>query len=112
MRRVALCMMLIALGLSMTGQDTRPNIIFIITDDQHRDQFNYLPEGRDGKGKPLNLTPNLDRLASGGVILDQCYVSTPVCTPSRYSILTGTYASRARNENFVENARTYDQTNV
>ncbi len=99
-------------GPGNAGEDKRPNIIIIITDDQHRDQFNYLPEGQDETGKPLNLTPNLDRLASEGVILDQCYVSTSVCTPSRYSVLSGTYASRARNENFLEDARRYQQTNV
>ena len=56
------------------GEDNRPNIIFIITDDQHRDQFNFLAEGRNDKGAALNLTPAIDRLADEGVILDQFYV--------------------------------------
>ncbi len=103
---------LLALSSTLSGQEKRPNIIFIITDDQHRDQFNFIEEGRDANGKALNLTPTLDRLASEGVILDQCYVSTSVCTPSRYSMLTGTYASRARNQNFLDDAAKYDQANV
>ena len=40
----------------------QPNIIFIVTDDQHRNQFNFLKEGQDEDGNPTNLTPNMDRL--------------------------------------------------
>jgi arylsulfatase A-like enzyme len=79
------------------GDLERPNVIFIVLDDAGRDQFNYLPEGRDEQRRPRNLTPHLDRLAAEGVILDQQYVSTSVCTPSRFSCLTGRYASRARD---------------
>jgi arylsulfatase A-like enzyme len=103
---------LILSGCKMDGQKVRPNVIFIITDDQHRDQFNYLPEGRSEAGELLNLTPSIDRLAGEGVILDQCYVTTSVCTPSRYSLLSGTFASRARNENFLQDVSRYDQANV
>ena len=94
------------------SEDKRPNIIFIITDDQHRDQFNFLEEGRNDEGVALNLTPAIDRLAQEGVILDQFYVSTSVCTPSRYSMLTGTYASRARNASFKADAARFNQANV
>lgn len=70
----------------------RPNVLFIITDDQQRREFNFLPEGQ---GKSKNLSPNIDRLAAEGVVFLNQYVSSPVCTPSRYSVLTGTYASRS-----------------
>ena len=73
----------------------RPNILLIVTDDQERKEFNFLPEGRDEQGKPKNLSPNIDRLAAEGVVFLNQYVSSPVCTPSRYSALTGTYASRS-----------------
>ena len=73
----------------------RPNILFIITDDQERKEFNFLAEGRDERGRPRNLSPNIDRLASEGLVLLNQYVSSPVCTPSRYAVLTGTYASRS-----------------
>ena len=59
----------------------QPNIIFIVTDDQHRNQFNFLKEGQDENGNPTNLTPNMDRLVGEGVIFDESYVSTSVCTP-------------------------------
>ena len=44
---------------------------------------------------PTVLTPNVQRLADQGVVLDRFYLTTSVCTPSRYSLLTGRYASRS-----------------
>ena len=91
-------------------KNDRPNIIFIVTDDQHRDQFNFISEGLDSDGNKTNLTPNMDRLVENGVIFDKSYVSSSVCTPSRYSILTGNYASRGSNKS---NIKKYEgQTNV
>jgi len=71
-------------------QPKRPNIVFVITDDVERFMLNALPEG---KGK--NLTPHLDRLAREGIVMDGQHVASAVCTPSRYNVLTGRYASRA-----------------
>lgn len=76
--------------------DTPPNIIFFITDDMYPNMFNNLPEGKD-----KNLTPNIDRLAKEGSFLSNLYVASPVCTPSRYNVLTGNYASRASNDSFL-----------
>jgi arylsulfatase len=42
-------------------------------------------------GNPTVHTPNLDRLAQGGVNLHQCYAQNPVCMPSRASFMTGLY---------------------
>jgi arylsulfatase A-like enzyme len=85
----------------------RPNIIFFIADDMHRDMFNCLPEG---KGK--NLTPNLDKLSGEGVLMLNQYVSSSVCTPSRYSCLTGQYASRAVNHAFDTTTKAMDGETV
>ena len=62
----------------------KPNIIFFLVDDLgFGDVFNStLP------------TPNIDNLGKNGKILNQLYVSAPVCTPSRASILTGRVPSR------------------
>jgi arylsulfatase A-like enzyme len=84
-----------------------PNVIFIITDDQSRDQFNYLPEG---KGK--NYMPNVDRLWSEGVIFGNQHVSTSVCTPSRFTCLTGRYASRSTSDKFMQKTTKSGQTVV
>lgn len=75
----------------------RPNIIFILTDDEPFRSFNFLPEGRDCAGEPKNLMPNIDRLAEQGVILKRLHSPSPLCVPSRYNCLTGHYASRATN---------------
>ena len=75
----------------------KPNIIFFIADDMERYMFNCLEEG---KGK--NLSPNMDRLADEGILMLNQYVSSSVCTPSRYSCLTGQYASRAICKEFTD----------
>jgi len=64
----------------------RPNILLIVTDDQ-----GYGDLG--STGNPVLKTPNLDRLAKQSVRLTQFYVS-PVCSPTRASLLTGRYAYR------------------
>jgi len=70
----------------------KPNVIFLITDDQLRKQYGYL----EGKA----LTPNIDKLAKEGAILSRGYASTSVCTPSRYTALTGRFASRCEDPFF------------
>lgn len=82
---------------------SKPNIIFFIADDMTTDMFNCLP---DGKGK--NLTPNIDRLANEGVLMMGQHVASTVCTPSRYNCLTGNYASRATNPEFIQRKRKDD----
>ncbi len=62
----------------------QPNILFIMSDD-------HAARAISAYGSGLNSTPNLDRIADGGMRLDNCYVTNSICTPSRAAILTGTY---------------------
>jgi arylsulfatase len=62
----------------------RPNIIFIITDQQRFDTIRAL-------GFPYVDTPNLDRLVEEGVSFSNCFISAPSCAPSRASLFTGQY---------------------
>ena len=62
----------------------RPNILFIMSDD-------HASKAISAYGHGLNQTPNLDRIAQGGMRMDHCYVTNSICTPSRAAILTGTY---------------------
>lgn len=87
--------------------DNPPNVIFFIADDMTRDMFNCLEEG---KGK--NLSPNLDMLVSEGTLMMGQHVASPVCTPTRYNCLTGTYASRATNKIFLEKMNRSDGQTV
>lgn len=95
------------LGSQCTKPASKPNIIFFIADDMYPEMFNCLPEG---KGK--NLTPNIDRLAAEGTLMMNQYVVSPVCTPSRYNCLTGNYASRARNTEFLRKTKQEENQTV
>ena len=67
--------------------DVRPNIIVITTDQQRCDSLGCY-------GSDFTSTPNIDRLASEGVLMEQAYCANPVCTPARASIFSGLYLSR------------------
>jgi arylsulfatase A-like enzyme len=90
----------------------RPNILFFITDDQYKDMMNFLPQGKDAAGRDRNLTPATDRLAAEAMIMDRMYVTSPVCTPSRYGCLTGQYPSRARSRSFLQSTAANDGQTV
>lgn len=63
----------------------QPNILFLITDQQRADSMGCY-------GNPAGTTPNLDQLAADGLIFDQAYCESPICMPSRVTLLTGKYA--------------------
>ena len=62
-------------------QEDRPNLLFIITDDQRFDMLGIV--------NPILETPNIDRLATEGVRFENAFVTTPICAASRASLLTG-----------------------
>ncbi len=67
-------------------QNSRPNILWICTDQQRYDTIGAL-------GNPYVSTPNVDRLVEEGVTFTHAYCQSPICTPSRGSFLTGMYPS-------------------
>lgn len=69
------------------AEDTRPNIILVMTDDQGIGDVAYY-------GNPVVKTPNLDSMAAEGVRLDRFYAAAPVCSPTRGSCLTGRHPFR------------------
>jgi arylsulfatase len=79
---------------------TKPNILWICTDQQRWDTLSFL--GHTGA-----RTPNVDRLAAEGVAFDRTYCQSPICTPSRTSFLSGKYpianrVQRNGNESFPD----------
>ncbi len=64
--------------------DPRPNIIFIMSDD-------HASHAMSCYGSRINVTPNLDRIANEGMRFDNCFCTNSICSPSRATILTGTY---------------------
>lgn len=71
----------------------RPNIIVLLTDDQRWDMI--------GKLHPILETPNIDRLASEGVLFSNNFCTTSICAVSRTSIMTGQYARRHQVTDFA-----------
>ncbi|MBW1804028.1 MAG: sulfatase-like hydrolase/transferase [Deltaproteobacteria bacterium] len=83
----------------------RPNIIYIMTDDQSPFP---IEKQKANQSRPFGFngdrhvyTPVIDDLAKNGMIFTRAYVSSSVCSPSRYSTLTGRYAGRCQGPRFM-----------
>ncbi|MDE0935838.1 MAG: sulfatase [Mariniblastus sp.] len=86
--KLILTLFLISLsGIGMAQERDQPNLIVIFCDD-----LGYGDLGCYGSKK--NRTPNVDQLARTGIRFTDFYSSSPVCTPSRSSLMTGCYARR------------------
>ena len=73
----------------MTATASRPNIIFIVADD-----LGFADLGCYGGRVPVS--PVLDSLAANGLMLTQGYANSPVCSPTRFALMTGRYQQRLR----------------
>ena len=72
---------------SHSAEKSKPNIVFIISDDQAWTDYGFM-------GHPEIKTPSLDRLADQSLLFERGYVAAPLCRPSLASILTGLYPSQ------------------
>lgn len=70
---------------SASSPARRPNILFLLTDDQRWDMMSCA-------GNPIIQTPNMDKLAEQGVLFRRNFVTTSICAVSRASFFTGLYA--------------------
>ncbi|HTT69606.1 MAG TPA: sulfatase-like hydrolase/transferase, partial [Anaeromyxobacteraceae bacterium] len=73
--------------LLSTAAAARPNVVFIMADD-------HAAHAISAYGSRVNETPNIDRLAREGMLFRNTFVTNSICTPSRASILTGTYSHK------------------
>ncbi|WDI41046.1 sulfatase-like hydrolase/transferase [Bremerella sp. P1] len=74
--------MFVFLGHATAAEN--PNVVFLLSDDQGWTDYGFM-------GHPHVQTPNLDRLASAGILYERGYVTAPLCRPSLASIVTGLY---------------------
>src|SRR5688572_27049099 len=94
--------LLVLLASAATDAAERPNVLIILSDDQRYDTMDYMPRTKA-------------RVFAQGVTFPNAYITTPLCCPSRASILTGMYAHKhgvrlnpipLRKETFVERLKT------
>lgn len=79
-------------------QKTSPNIIFIMSDD-------HASKAISAYDTSLLQTPNIDRLAEGGILFNNCFCTNAICAPSRAVVLTGKYSHL---NGILDNSRPFD----
>jgi arylsulfatase A-like enzyme len=81
---ICLLNFLLVFPVLVFSQAQRPNIVFILTDDQRWDALGFA-------GNPVIKTPEMDALARSGTYFKNAFSTTPICAASRASILSGLY---------------------
>ena len=104
-RLVALVLLLVIVAHAAIAEDRKPNVIFIIVDDMKREEIGFL-------SPKTALTPNLDRLAREGVYFPNGFATSTVCTPSRYTCITGRYPSQCTGRAFTSDISEEGMTRV
>jgi arylsulfatase A-like enzyme len=74
--------------VGMTAWAQRPNIVWVFSDDHTQQSIGAY----GSRLAALNPTPNIDRLAKGGMRFDRCYVGNSICAPARATLLTGKHS--------------------
>lgn len=89
--------------------DSRPNILFVFSDDWGRYASCY--KGLDGRPTINDVvkTPNVDRVAKEGVLFRNAYVNAPSCTPCRSSLFSGRYFFNC-NQGAILNGAVWDES--
>ena len=96
------------IGCSNKSEKKLPNIIYILADDLGYGEVGY-------NGQEIIKTPNIDQLASKGMVFTQHYSGAPVCAPARYSLLTGKHMGHSYirgNDEWKERGDVWDYTKV
>lgn len=99
--RIVLTGLLLLAGaaISAMAADSRPNVLFIVSDDLNNVLGCY--------GDKQIQTPNIDKLAARGVKFERAYCAFPLCGPSRNSMLTGLYPN---STGIIANGQIFRQT--
>lgn len=84
MRTLFICCFLVVTGISALAQNDRPNILWIVSEDNNADMIGCY-------GNAFATTPNIDAFAKQGVLYRNAFSTAPVCAPSRCTLITGMY---------------------
>ncbi|MGV3660547.1 MAG: sulfatase [Prosthecobacter sp.] len=87
---LAVTLLTVTAARAASEPSSKPNVVFIVIDNV---DFAHMGKCYGGS----SLTPQLDRIAERGVKFTRAYATTPLCVPSRYTCLSGRYASRSQN---------------
>lgn len=104
MRVIVTSLLILLLNLATFAQN-KTNIIFIFIDD-----MGYADLGCYGRDDVQ--TPNIDRLASEGILFSQFYVNSPICSPSRTAVTTGQFPSRWGITSYIHSRAANNQRGV
>ncbi|WP_179950048.1 sulfatase-like hydrolase/transferase [Lutibacter citreus] len=110
MKNILKLIILLVVSLKLTAQENKPNILWIMTDDQRMDSngyFNEITTGNKESALGYVESPNLDALAKEGTVFTEFYCNSPACAPSRGSIITGKYPHHSGIYGFE---KTHNQT--
>ena len=95
MKKILFISSLVALSfISCNEKESRPNFVFFLVDDLGWTDLGCY-------GSTFHETPNLDRLASGGFVFTDAYTCSPVCSPTRASIMTGKHPARVNITDWI-----------
>ena len=89
-----LLLAMLAVAVPLHAQTAKPNIVFIFADD-------LSPNDLSCYGRKDHATPNLDQLATQGMLFTSAYAAQPICSPSRAALLTGKCPARLHLTNFL-----------
>ena len=112
LRLVLLLLSTLSLQVGVTAVASKPNFLFIITDDQSYDALSIVQKEQGDLARfPWLKTPHLDQLAAQGVRFRNAFVVNSLCSPSRAVNLTGRYNHDVGN-GIASNFRPFPATNV
>lgn len=93
------CALLMAMRIDAAEEPKAPNVVVFLVDD-----LGYMDIGANNPDC-FYETPNIDAMAKSGMRFTDGYAANPVCSPTRYSLMTGKYPTRVRATNFFSGKR-------
>ncbi|MGC4034735.1 MAG: sulfatase [Chitinophagaceae bacterium] len=96
--RIYILLLTFCFSYTLNAQNKKPNIIFILSDD-------HAYQATSAYGNKIIQTPNIDRIAKAGALLENNFVANSICGPSRATLLTGKYSHK---NGYALNEKTFD----